>query len=255
MQRVSPNSMVGHLGAVVDRRLSVDPTPPDRLFHLSSLNNTSATQPRFTAVVVDRTRPPHPPPPATRRSEGSRASLRVTIATVMHDLAQTIEILERTPATLRGLLLGASDFWTRGNYGEGTWSAYQVLGHLIVGERDDWMPRLRRILEHGESRPFDPFPHDATVAADANTPLADLLKEFQGLRTRNLDDLRALKLTPADLDRTGTHPALGRVTAAELLATWAAHDLHHIRQACLAMAWQYRDEVGPWRGYLNTLAT
>lgn len=170
----------------------------------------------------------------------------------MHDLPRTLEILDRTPATLRTLLSGLSDPWTRADYGDGTWSAYQVVGHLIIGEREDWMPRLRTILKHGEGRPFAPFPHDAT-SPDQTTPLADMLDEFQSLRAANTRELRTLSLTPADLERSGTHPAFGRVTAAQLLGTWAVHDLHHIRQACLAMAWQYRDEVGPWRAYLNTL--
>lgn len=172
----------------------------------------------------------------------------------MHDPHRTLEILDRTPAVLRGLLLGVSESWTHGRYGEGTWSAYEVLGHLIVAERDDWMPRLRRIIEHGEHRPFDPFPHNATISPDAKVPLVDLLDEFQRLRMSNVSDLRSLNLTPADLNRTGMHPALGRVTAGQLLATWSVHDLHHIRQACLAMAWQDRDAVGPWRAYLNTLS-
>ncbi len=174
----------------------------------------------------------------------------------MSSLPYPLEILHRTPATLRALLLGLSEHWTHFNYGPGTWSAYHVLGHLIVGERDDWIPRLRIILQHGESRPFDPFPHDASIAPappGAATPLSQLLDEFDRLRTTNLRDLLALSLSPADLDRTGTHPYLGRVTAGQLLATWAVHDLHHIRQTCLAMAWQHRDEVGPWRAYLNTL--
>jgi len=110
------------------------------------------------------------------------------------------------------------------------------------------MPRLRRILAHGESVSFDPFPHDATIYS----PLPDLLDDFREHRARNLAELRSMKLSPADLARTGTHPALGRVTASQLLATWTAHDLHHLRQIALAMAWQYRDEVGPWRAYLNT---
>ncbi len=171
----------------------------------------------------------------------------------MHDLSHTLEILERTPAVLRSVLVGLSDHWTHANYGSDTWSAYQIVGHLIVGERDDWMPRLRRILQHGESVPFDPFPHDAAIHPDTGPSLGELLDEFTRLRETSLRDLRGLKLTPADLERIGTHPAFGRVTAGQLLSTWAVHDLHHIRQICLAMAWQYRDEVGPWREYLNTL--
>lgn len=171
----------------------------------------------------------------------------------MHDLSRTLEILDRTPRVLRSLLEDLSESWTGGNYGFGTWSARDVLGHLVAAEREDWMPRLRRILEHGETLPFDPFPHGATIAGGAGAPIAGPLAEFEQLRAMSVRDLRALKLTPADLARAGTHPALGRVTAGQLLATWAVHDLHHLRQACLAMAWQYRDEVGPWHAYLNTL--
>jgi uncharacterized damage-inducible protein DinB len=171
----------------------------------------------------------------------------------MHTLAQTLDILDRTPAVLRSLLLGVSQPLIAGNYGQGTWSAAHVVGHLIAGERRDWLPRLRRILEHGETVAFDPFPHDATVAG-AEAQLPELLEEFAELRSRNLQELRALQLAARDMERTGTHPALGRVTAGQLLATWVVHDLHHIRQICLAIAWQYRSDVGPWREYLNTLA-
>lgn len=170
----------------------------------------------------------------------------------MNELSRILEILERTPTTLRGLLSGVSDWWTRGNYGTGTWSACEVVGHLVVAEREDWIPRLRVILEHGESRPFDPFPHDATAAGDG-VPLSQLLNEFEGLRRESVRTLRGFGLSERDLERTGRHPALGRVTAGQLLATWSVHDLHHVRQICLAMAWQARDEVGPWRAYLNTL--
>jgi len=172
----------------------------------------------------------------------------------MHSLPRIVEVLERTPPTLSALLHGLSEPWTLANYGPGTWSAYEVVGHLIVGERLDWMPRLRTILAHGETLPFDPFPHDGTVAPGSGPPLSALLDEFTVLRTENLRDLRSLNLRPQDLARTGTHPALGRVTAGQLLSTWAVHDLHHLRQACLAMAWQGREDVGPWRAYLNTLA-
>lgn len=171
----------------------------------------------------------------------------------MDDLARTVEILERSPGVLRSLLLGLSGPWTNSNYGPDTWSARDVVGHLVTVERDNWMPRLRFILEHGEHRPFDPVPHNATAADGSDIALAELLAEFERLRTANLRDLAALNLVPADLDRTGTHPAFGRVTARQLLATWAVHDLHHLRQIGLAMAWQFRDQVGPWLAYLNTL--
>jgi hypothetical protein len=170
----------------------------------------------------------------------------------MHDLAMTIQILERTPRVLSAMLDGLSSNWTHHNYGPETWNAYQVVGHLVAAERDDWMPRLRRILQHGQSKPFDPFSHHATEA-DGTVPLAQLIETFSKLRAQSLQELAALKLTSADLERTGLHPALGPVTASQLLATWAVHDLHHQRQIALAMAWQYREAVGPWRDYLNTL--
>lgn len=169
----------------------------------------------------------------------------------MHDLAKTLEILDRTPSVLRALLRDLSPMWTEGNYGEKTWGANEVVGHLIVAEREDWMPRLRRILQDGEKKPFDPFAHDATVEGFS---MGAMLDEFEKLRIENLRELRAMRLSETDLARTGMHPSLGRVTAAQLPSTWAVHDLHHLRQICLAMAWQYRDEVGPWRAYLNTLA-
>lgn len=171
------------------------------------------------------------------------------------DLARTIAWLERTPGVLRPLISGLDAEIMQGRYGEGTWSAYEVVGHLIVGERTDWIPRAKIILEHGASRPFDPFPHDAAIHPDSGRDLDELLDEFTRLRAANLETLRSFRLGPSQLELRGTHPALGEVTLAQLLATWATHDLHHIRQICKAMAWQWRESVGPWRNYLNTLAS
>ncbi|HZW09986.1 MAG TPA: DinB family protein [Phycisphaerales bacterium] len=166
---------------------------------------------------------------------------------------RTVSILERTPPVLGALLTGLDPALTLGNYGPGTWSAYQAVGHLIVGEREDWIPRARIILGHGTARPFAPFPHDAAIHPESGRTLDDLLDEFAAVRSDNLVALRGLGITPAELDLRGRHPALGEVTLAQLLATWAAHDLHHIRQICRAIAWQSRELVGPWRAYINTL--
>ncbi|MBK7403116.1 MAG: DinB family protein [Phycisphaerales bacterium] len=171
------------------------------------------------------------------------------------DLDRTIAVLERTPGVLKALISGLGPELTRGGYGEGAWSAYEVVGHLIVGEREDWIARAKIILEQGVSRPFDPFPHDAAIHPDSGRELDQLLDEFTRLRAANLEALRSFRLGPAQLALRGTHPALGEVTLAQLLATWATHDLHHIRQICKAMAWQWRDLVGPWRHYLNTLSS
>jgi hypothetical protein len=166
---------------------------------------------------------------------------------------QAIEVLQRTPDVLRALLGGVSDCWTLNNYGLDTFSPFDVVGHLIHGERTDWMVRVRVILEHGEETPFEPFDRYAMYEASRGKNLAQLLDTFASLRADNLADLRALELTEQKLDRRGTHPALGQVTLRQLLAAWTVHDLSHLHQIAKAMAFQYRDEVGPWREYLSLL--
>jgi hypothetical protein len=168
-------------------------------------------------------------------------------------LQHTVALLSRTPATLNALLRDLPDQWTLRNEGEHSWSAFDVLGHLIHGERTDWMPRVRRILESGESRAFDPFDRWAQEREIKGKTLAQLLDEFASLRRQNLNDLRALDLQPEDLRKRGRHPALGSVTLSELLATWAAHDLTHLHQISRVMAYQYREAVGPWRAYLGVM--
>jgi hypothetical protein len=165
-----------------------------------------------------------------------------------------IAILSRTPATFDALLRGMPETWLRSKEGPDTWNAYDILGHLIVGERTDWMPRVRIILEHGESRPFDPFDRFAQAKEPQDQSIGQLLDEFSRLRHQGLAALEALHLRPEDLTRRGTHPALGSVSLSELLATWAVHDLTHVHQLSRLMAHQYRDAVGPWRAYLGVLA-
>lgn len=168
-------------------------------------------------------------------------------------LAEASAVLARTPATLDTLLRGLPQIWVRCNEGEDTWSAFDIVGHLIVGERTDWMPRARVILEKGEARPFDPFDRFAQEKESQGKSLEQLLDEFALLRGENLAALQALNLQPEDLARRGRHPALGVVTLSELLATWAVHDLTHLHQLSRVMAHQYLDAVGPWSAYLGVL--
>lgn len=170
-----------------------------------------------------------------------------------HDLQPTISLLSRTPAALDALLRDLPETWTRGTEGADTWSAFDVVGHLIHCERADWMPRAKIILQFGETRPFDPFDRTGNFSEIQGKPLGQLLDEFAGLRSENLSELRALNLRPADLERRGSHPSLGPVTLSQLLATWAAHDLTHLHQLSRVMAHQYRDAVGPWSRYLGVL--
>lgn len=169
------------------------------------------------------------------------------------DLAASIAVLERTPAALDALLRGLPDGWTSPNEGPDTWSPYDIVGHLIHGERTDWMPRLRIILDHGEAQPFTPFDRFAQFEASRGQTLPELLDTFAELRVANLEALRALALTDADFDRPGTHPELGGVTLGQLLATWTVHDLGHLGQIARVMAKQYASEVGVWRDYLTVL--
>lgn len=170
-----------------------------------------------------------------------------------HSLEHTLALLTRTPAVLNALLRDLPEPWTMRNEGGKSWSAFGVVGHLIHGERTDWMPRLRRILESGESRAFDPFDRWAQERESEGKTLPQLLDAFAELRTQNLNQLRALKLQPADLSRRGRHPALGSVTLSELMATWAAHDLTHLHQITRVMAYQYREAVGPWSAFLGVM--
>jgi hypothetical protein len=163
-------------------------------------------------------------------------------------------ILSRTPATLDALLRGLPDGWISANEGGDTWSPYDVIGHLIHGERTDWVQRARIIVEQGEARPFDKFDRFAQFAASDGRTLASLLDELAALRQQNLRELAALRLTDADLDRRGRHPELGVVTLRQLLATWVAHDLDHVAQISRVLARQYSDEVGPWRAYLRIIS-
>ena len=165
-----------------------------------------------------------------------------------------VAILSRTPATLDALLRGLPDGWIAAHEGGETWSPFDVIGHLIHGERTDWVPRAKIILEHGEARAFDKFDRFAQFAVSQGRTLASLLDELAALRQENLRELTALRLTEADLERRGQHPELGVVTLRQLLATWVAHDLDHVVQISRVLARQYSDEVGPWRAYLRIIS-
>jgi hypothetical protein len=169
------------------------------------------------------------------------------------DLQQTIALLSRTPSALNALLRDLPQTWTLRNEGGETWSAFDIVGHLIHGERTDWIERARMILQYGETRAFDPFDRLAQERASQGKSLGELLDEFARLRSQNLDVLRAMKLHPGDFERRGRHPALGTVTLAQLLATWAVHDMTHLHQLSRVMAYQYREVVGPWSAYLGVL--
>ncbi len=169
------------------------------------------------------------------------------------NLTAATALLERTPAALDALLRGLPDAWTMANEGGDSWNAHGIVGHLVYAERADWMPRVRMILEHGESRAFEPFDRLGQERESGGKSLPQRLDEFARVRSGNLRDLNALRLQPADLERRGTHPRFGAVTLSQLLATWTAHDLTHLHQLTRVLAHQYRDAVGPWNVFLGVL--
>ena len=169
-------------------------------------------------------------------------------------MEEAAAILARTPATLDAMLRGLPDGWIAAHEGGETWSPFDVIGHLIHGERTDWVPRARIILEHGEARPFETFDRFAQFAKSESRTLPNLLDEFAAARQASLRELAALGVTIADLDRRGRHPQLGIVTLRQLLATWVAHDLDHVVQVSRVLARQYSDEVGPWQAYLRIIS-
>lgn len=164
------------------------------------------------------------------------------------------EILKRTPATLNSLLRDVPDVWARANEGPETWSAFDIVGHLVHGEETDWIPRARIILEHGESGTFEPFDRFAMFEKSRGKSLIELLDKFELLRQQSLSQLEAMNLTPELLRRRGTHPELGVVTLSQLLSTWVVHDLGHIAQIARVMSKQYGEAVGPWKAYLQVLS-
>jgi hypothetical protein len=168
-------------------------------------------------------------------------------------LNDSISLLSRTPAVFNALLRDLPDTWTLRNEGGDSWSAFDVVGHLIHGERTDWMPRAKMILQFGESRTFEPFDRLAQSRESQGRSLAQLLDEFARLRSENLDALRTLNPRKEDLALRGKHPTLGVVTLSQLLATWAAHDLTHLHQVSRIMAHQFREAVGPWSAYLGVM--
>ena len=166
------------------------------------------------------------------------------------DLATGVAILERTPNTMRSMLEGLSADWTDANEGPDTWSPYVIVGHLVQGERADWIPRAKIILAQGTQRRFTPFDREAQFRESQGKSLSELLDEFAFLRAESLGTLAAWKLTDAQLSLEGEHPAFGLVTLSQLLSTWVVHDLGHIAQTARVMAKQYRGAIGPWREYL-----
>jgi len=169
------------------------------------------------------------------------------------DLSKSVAVLERTPAVLRTLLAGLPEDWTHRHVGPDTWSPFDVVGHLIDGEETDWMTRARIILAQGDDRRFEPFDRFRHLRTNPGKSLDSLLDRFAELRARNLEELRALNLTPDQFRLTGEHPAFGAVTLAQLLATWVVHDLGHLAQVARVMAKQYREAAGPWEAYLPVL--
>ncbi len=168
-------------------------------------------------------------------------------------IAEAVQVLERTPGVLQSMLGELSSSWTDADEGDDTWSPYTIVGHLIHGERTDWIPRARIILSKGSDRRFTPYDRFAQFHESMGKSLADLLAEFARLRKENLTKLSGWKLSSVDLGLEGEHPDFGAVSLHQLLATWVAHDLGHIAQVARIMAKRYRDDVGPWRPYLPVM--
>ena len=169
------------------------------------------------------------------------------------EVTEAVEVLERTPVLLDAWLVGLSGEWLSAREGEGTWSPLEVVAHLTRNEETDWMPRLELVLQSGEVRPFEPYEREGFRTRFPDWPLERLLPRFSAARRENLDKLNELGLRPVDLNRTGMHPALGRVTVRQLLAGWVVHDLTHVAQIARVLAKRYGEAVGPWRDYMGVL--
>lgn len=172
---------------------------------------------------------------------------------MLYQVNEAVEILRRTPVTLNSLLAGLSEEWTLTNESEDSWSVFDVIGHLLEGEKKDWMLRTNIILTQSNGGQFPPFDRFAQEKSSIGKTLDHLLEEFLHHREQNLIELQSLNLSEEDLDKIGIHPEFGEVTLRQHLATWVAHDLNHLAQICRIMAKQYKDETGPWTRYLRIL--
>lgn len=169
------------------------------------------------------------------------------------ELNKSLEILERTPLILEAYLVGLSEEWLKSNEGEGSWSPYEIVGHLIFGEMTDWLVRIKIILNSSENKLFEPFDRFAQLKENQSIPISQLLRTFSQLRSENIAELKSLNIRKDDLKLKGIHPEFGQVTLEQLIATWTVHDLGHIGQISRVMAKQYKNEVGPWINYLGVL--
>jgi len=172
---------------------------------------------------------------------------------MIYNINNALEVLEQTPKTLHSFLGNLSNEWIYSNEGENTWSPFDIIGHLIHGEKTDWIIRLNIILSKSETKTFEPFDRFAQFENSKHKTLIEILNEFELLRNKNLQLLKGLDLTEEQLQLKGIHPELGEVTALQLLATWVTHDLAHIAQISRVLAKQYKTEVGPWEAYIPIL--
>ncbi|MBK9272334.1 MAG: DinB family protein [Saprospiraceae bacterium] len=172
---------------------------------------------------------------------------------MLFSLAKSIEILQSTPSVLHDLVYNLSNEWTFENEGPDTWSVYDIIGHLIHGEKKDWIERLDIILSDSPNKEFTPFDRFAQFTESKGKSIKELLAEFETLRNRNLEYLKSKNLQTADFAKIGIHPKFGTVTLQQLLATWTVHDMNHLSQICRVMAKQLKEEVGPWVEYLRIL--
>ncbi len=169
------------------------------------------------------------------------------------DLKEAKEVLRNTPNVLESLLAGLSENWTLCDEGEDTWSPFDVVGHLIDGERKDWLERVQIIRKQGENLKFQPFDRFEHLTRNKGRSLEELLYEFRRLREQNLHELESIS-DMGELELKGVHPAFGEVTLHQLLSTWVVHDLNHISQITRVMANRYNQDVGPWKAYLRILS-
>jgi hypothetical protein len=169
------------------------------------------------------------------------------------NLEHCIINLRRTPVVIQALLHDLPEGWVKNREGEGSWNTKEIIAHLILGERTDWISRAKIILADGNNKAFAPFDMDSHIELAKNTKTRQLRNEFSKLRSINLAILTNWQLDENQLNKTGIHPEFGEVTLKQLLATWVAHDLSHIAQISRVLAAQYKNETGPWKKYLKIL--
>ena len=161
----------------------------------------------------------------------------------MNDELPCLDLLEATPAILRGLMSEISDEDARWKPAPDRFSIAEVLAHLSHSEGHCYRARLEKFLSD-EMPEFEPDDAQMHLELYKDADPEEEFGHFEDQRESNIELLRGLSAVAGA--RKARHLAAGEITLSQMLHEWALHDLGHIRQiAELVRARRYLAGAGP----------